>query len=224
MKCRSCGADIPADSTLCSFCGSQVTISSDSKSDRNRQAVFGRIQSSAEFGRAKTPERLAALPKLGMVHKAFLYVFFTLFIGGSAVMSIVALGMAGVFGFAGARAAGGAGAAFSLIPLAMSIVPIGFVVFGFFLFSKLKKRMSSFEDDPVQTLPVIVIDKRTHVWGGSGDSSAKTHYYVTCETEDGQRNEYQVWDGNLYGRMTADDAGVLFARGKFGLDFDRVPM
>jgi len=45
---------------------------------------------------------------------------------------------------------------------------------------------------------------------------------VTCETEDGSRDEYQVWDGKMYGKVSAGDAGSLFLRSNYGLDFDRV--
>jgi hypothetical protein len=148
--------------------------------------------------------------------------FFVLFIGFSAVMCVVALGMAGVFGFMGLRSGHGFGAAMSIIPLFFAIVPIGFVGLGVFLLMKSRKQMKSLDKDPVQTNAVIVVDKRTQVSGGTGDRSASTSYFVTCESEDGSRQEYQVWDGNLYGRMTAGDAGVLFVRAGYGLDFDRV--
>jgi len=82
--------------------------------------------------------------------------------------------------------------------------------------------MASMENSPVEAWPAVIIDKRTHVSGGSGNSSSHTSYFITCEAEDGERKEYQVWDGNLYGRITADDAGILFVRSGYGLDFDRV--
>jgi hypothetical protein len=69
---------------------------------------------------------------------------------------------------------------------------------------------------------VIVTGKRNHVSGGGQNSSARTTYFVTCEREDGTRQEYQVWDGNMFGRMSDDDAGVLFTKQEYGLDFDRV--
>ena len=103
-------------------------------------------------------------------------------------------------------AVGGLFAAFSLGPLLMSIVPIGFVVIGVVLFKKMKKKMDSLEDGPVDTVPAVIIDKRTLVTSGSGNSSSHTSYFITCEAEDGERKEYQVWDGNMYGRLTADDA------------------
>jgi hypothetical protein len=181
-----------------------------------KTALLARVRSSPEYAARLSPARIARLPKYGGVQKAFLIVFFVMFIGGAGLMFVIALGMAGLFGFVGGH--GG----FSLIPLVMSLFPLGFVALGIFLFLMTRKKMDSIENDPVQALPVIVVDKRAHVSGGSGDSSASTHYFVTCEAEDGTRNEYQVWDGNLYGRMASGDAGILFLRAGYGLDFDRV--
>jgi hypothetical protein len=90
------------------------------------------------------------------------------------------------------------------------------------MFRMAKGKMDKFESDPARAVPVIVIDKRTDVWGGHGDNSAKTNYFVTCETEDGAREEYQLWDGAMYGKMSSGDAGILFLRSNYGLDFDRV--
>ena len=55
-----------------------------------------------------------------------------------------------------------------------------------------------------------------------GDISAKINYFVTCETEDGSREEFQLSDGAMYGKMSSGDAGILFLRANYGLDFDRV--
>jgi hypothetical protein len=149
-------------------------------------------------------------------------IFPLVFSGVSLFIAVMALGMAGVFGAVGFGAGGLGGAAFSIIPAFMSIVPLGFVVLGIFMFINAKKKITSLETEPVQAVPVLIVDKRTHVFGGHGDSSAQTQYHATCETEDGRREEYQVWDGKLYGRMSAGDAGILFLRAGYGLDFDRV--
>ncbi len=57
-----------------------------------------------------------------------------------------------------------------------------------------------------------VVDKRTEVWGGSGDSSAKTNYYITYEFEDHTRKELHVRD-NYYGLITVGDQGELTYQG-----------
>lgn len=218
MKCRSCGADNPSSAVACGHCNSHLPLSGESE----KQAVFARIKSSGEYADRESPQRHARLPKPSTLHKAMLTVFFIVFIGGSAVMCVFAVGMAGVFGIFGSQVGDGFGAAIGLVPLLMALMPLGFVVGGFFLMRQMRKKMHAVEHDPVQAIPVVVVDKRTHVSGGSGDSSTSTQYFITCENEDGERNEYLVWDGKLYGRVQADDAGILFVRAGYGLDFDRV--
>jgi hypothetical protein len=220
MKCPSCGADISADAASCMYCNSSVPTGE----THNRRTTFARLRASEAFAVSGSPERVARLPKVGTMQKAFLYLFFTMFIGAAVLMCVMALGIAGVAGAMGGAAAGGPGVAISIVPLLFTIFPIGFIVLGVILFRRAKGKMDKFENDPAQAIPVIVIDKRTDVWGGSGDSSAKTNYYVTCETEDGSREEYQLWDGALYGKLSSGDAGILFVRSNYGLDFDRVRM
>jgi len=218
MKCKSCGADNPAEAVACAYCSTHLPMSASTE----KAAIFARIKSSDEYGQRDSPERQSRLPNYGAMQKTFLLVFFAMFIGGGGLMFVILLGMAGIFGFFGFEFGGGLGPAFSLAPLCMAVVPLGFVALGVFLFLKTRKKMNSIENDPVQAIAVIVVDKRTHVSGGSGDSSASTSYFLTCEDEDGERKEYQMWDGQMYGRISADDGGVLFVRAGYGLDFDRV--
>ena len=65
-----------------------------------------------------------------------------------------------------------------------------------------------------------IVDKRTHVWGGSGDSSASTDYYITFEFEDGQRVELQV-RSNRFGLIAVGDQGELTHQGTRFKDFNR---
>jgi hypothetical protein len=218
MKCKSCGADNPADIAACAYCGTHLPMSMSTE----KAAIFARIKASDEYRQRDSSERHSRLPKYGAIQKTFLLVFFVMFIGGGGMMLIVLLGMAGLFGMFGVEFGGGLGRAFSLGPLCMAVVPLGFVILGIFLLLKTRKKVDSIQNDPVQAIAVIVVDKRTHVSGGSGDSSASTNYFLACETEDGERKEYQIWDGQMYGRISADDAGILFVRAGYGLDFDRI--
>jgi hypothetical protein len=188
----------------------------------DRRAAFARIKESKQYAQSNSPERHAKLPKFHAAHKAFMVIFPLMFVGVALFIFVMALGMGGVFGFMGFRMGGGPGGAFALAPICMSIVPLGMAAFGVYLFVAMQKKMRSIETSPVVALPVVVVDKRTQVSGGSGDSSAQTHYFVTCETEDGERKEYPVWDGNLYGRMAVQDAGIVYLRADHALDFDRV--
>ena len=64
---------------------------------------------------------------------------------------------------------------------------------------------------PVYSDPVLVKDKRTHVWGGGNTSSANTSYYITFEFENGERQEFMV-SGKVYGEVAPGDTGTLTGR------------
>lgn len=65
-----------------------------------------------------------------------------------------------------------------------------------------------------------VVDKRTEVWGGSGDSSANTNYYITFEFQDNTRKELHV-QANYYGLITVGDQGELTYQGTRFKEFIR---
>ncbi|MFC5701939.1 DUF2500 domain-containing protein [Cohnella faecalis] len=73
----------------------------------------------------------------------------------------------------------------------------------------------------IQVRKAKVVDKRTEVWGGSGDSSANTNYYVTFEFEDGTRVELPVATKH-YGLIAAGDQGTLTHQGTRFKGFDRI--
>lgn len=57
-----------------------------------------------------------------------------------------------------------------------------------------------------------VVDKRMQVWGGSGDTSASTSYYITFEFEDKSRKELRVSTA-YYGVIVVGDYGELTYQG-----------
>lgn len=66
-----------------------------------------------------------------------------------------------------------------------------------------------------------VVDKRTEVSGGSGESSASTSYYTTFEFEDHSRIELYV-RGTQYGLISVGDVGYLTYQGTRFKNFTRV--
>jgi hypothetical protein len=72
----------------------------------------------------------------------------------------------------------------------------------------------------IVTTAVTVVDKRTEVWGGSGDSSASTNYYVTFEMDDQSRIELPV-RSDRYGLIVAGDQGDLSYQGTRFKEFNR---
>ncbi|CAM2905262.1 DUF2500 domain-containing protein [Paenibacillus sediminis] len=66
-----------------------------------------------------------------------------------------------------------------------------------------------------------VVDKRTEVWGGSGDSSANTNYYITFEFEDHTRKELYV-SAKHFGLIVIGDQGELTYQGTRFKEFSRL--
>lgn len=202
MKCQSCGATVSPEAATCEYCGSHIAAAT----GRLGRDVFERIKRSRQYQERERPERIARLPTLGLLAKAPIAIFFVIFCGMALFMS---MGMCGM-------------GRFSSVPMFMAIVPFGMFVMGVFMAVSLFRKMNAMENGPLQTLPAIVVGKRTEVSGGGKNSSAQTTYHATFETEDGRREEYQLWDGRMYGRLSDDDAGVLFLRDRYAVDFDRV--
>ncbi len=212
MKCPSCGASLPEDSLTCEYCGSRTTP----PSQQHDQDIFRRVKQSPQYADRLSAERAQRLPKPGVGQMVFVVIFFTIFCGISLFIAVMAIGIGG-FASLSENAF-----PFSLIPFCMGIVPIGMFAFGIFMAIKMFKLFQLMRDGKVDAVAAIIVGKRTQVSGGSGDSSASTAYFATFEFEDGERKEFMVYDGSLFGRISEDDAGILFSREKFAVDFDRV--
>lgn len=66
-----------------------------------------------------------------------------------------------------------------------------------------------------------VVDKRTEVWGGSGDSSANTNYYITFEFDNRTRKELPV-SAKHFGVIVIGDLGELTYQGTRFKEFKRI--
>ncbi|MFC4777771.1 DUF2500 domain-containing protein [Paenibacillus sp. GCM10023252] len=73
---------------------------------------------------------------------------------------------------------------------------------------------------PIESRACQVIGKRSEVWGGSGDSSARTSYFVTFEFDDRSRMELGIPDRE-YGLLAEDDRGMLIYQGTRYKSFHR---
>ena len=212
MKCPSCGASLPEHSLTCEYCGSRTTP----PSQQHDQDIFRRVKQSPQYVDRLSAQRVQRLPKPGVGQMIFIVIFFTIFCGISLFIAVAAIGIGGVASLSENAFP------FSLIPFCMGIVPIGMFAFGIFMAIKMFQRFQLMRDGKVDAAAAIIVGKRTQVSGGSGDSSASTAYFATFEFEDGERKEFMVYDGSLFGRISEDDAGVLFSRENFAVDFDRV--
>ncbi|TQR21512.1 DUF2500 domain-containing protein [Psychrobacillus vulpis] len=105
-------------------------------------------------------------------------------------------------------------------PLFIAVVFI--IVIGGFIFiigSSIKQRNKN-DNSPKLSVPAQIVAKRTNTWGGSGNSSASTSYYVTFQVESGDRMELQL-NGQEYGMLAEDDLGILTFQGTRFLTFER---
>lgn len=105
----------------------------------------------------------------------------------------------------------------------LSEIPLFFKLFGGFVFlivvggiasvfiRGISQYVANNAANPVEK-PARVVTKRTEVWGGSGEMSANTNYYVTFEFHDGARIELTV-KGAEYGLLVEGDSGVLSHQG-----------
>lgn len=111
---------------------------------------------------------------------------------------------------------------FSLFSIMFTLVPL--FVIGVFLYIIISgiARWSRNNASPRLNRPARIVSKRPHTWGGSGNSSAHTSYYVTFEFEDGERLELPVRDQE-YGMMAEGDYGILTHQGTRFIDFQREP-
>ena len=116
------------------------------------------------------------------------------------------------------------------MPLPFAGFSIIFVlVFGFIAFViigtivKGAAEWSSNNAAPQERFPARVVTKRTHVSGGSGNSSASTSYYITFERlSDNARQEFKV-KASEYSALADDDFGELAHQGTRYQGFARSP-
>ncbi|WP_244169664.1 DUF2500 domain-containing protein [Paenibacillus helianthi] len=98
------------------------------------------------------------------------------------------------------------------MPLFMKLMFILIIgVFVFVIFKSLKA-WSTNNASPLLSVQAAAVTKRTEVWGGSGDSSANTRYYVTFQFQDGNRVELIV-PSQEFGLIVEGDKGQLSYQG-----------
>lgn len=108
------------------------------------------------------------------------------------------------------------------VPLAFSIffVLLALLVVSGFLYVIIRglKMWVSNNNSEILKKRCTIVDKRTEVWGGSGESSANTNYYITFELDDRSRIELQI-PANRFGLMVVGDQGELTYQGTRFKDF-----
>ncbi len=224
MRCESCGAQVAQGNTICEYCGStwDRVVPAAVATQLSAGNVYDQIKGSPSWADRNSPTRQAAIPQMPALASVAPIIFFVVFITMSGFMAFTMLGVSGILGAVGFSQGGPFGSGVAIVPAFMALVPIGFVVLGIFMAVKHGKTMRTFQDAPTLGHAAVIVGKRTQISGGGKDSSASTRYFVTAEFEDGRREEFGLMTPGLYGKVTEGDAGVLFVRSTFVLDFDRV--
>jgi hypothetical protein len=109
---------------------------------------------------------------------------------------------------------------FTAIPIFVGFIFV--IVIGIFIF-KIGKGITEYASNKskeVVTIPARVISKRPHTWGGTGNTSAHTSYFMTFELENGERLEVPV-KSNFYGLHVEGDVGMLTHQGTQMISFER---
>lgn len=103
------------------------------------------------------------------------------------------------------------------------LFPLAFLGIGVLGLGRMLKRAATLARAPLLHVPALVVDERIHVSGGGENSSAHTTYYVSLESADGRRAEYES-RGELNGQIAPGDMGLAYLKGENLLDFRRVPV
>ncbi|WP_158545395.1 DUF2500 family protein [Bremerella cremea] len=174
----------------------------------NKAEIFRRIRESPQYAEREKKPRRNRVPQTDSM---------------PAVVVGVYVVIAGGVGFVVTRNLFQTGGAWGFVPLIAVI--LGVVIYLFF-----PGKSDRISGGQIKVEPVIVIGKRAEVRGGR---YASTNYYVAFEFESGKRRELAVYEGGLFGRISEEDAGVLylrgsdevgaaFLRGNYVADFERV--
>lgn len=121
----------------------------------------------------------------------------------------------GTGGFSGGF--GGPPPIFMFFFILIAVLIVGTIVFQI---GKGAAAWSQNNASPLLTREARIVSKRTKVWGGTGDTSASTSYYITFEFQDRSRLEFKV-KGDTFGLLAEGDSGTLQSQGTRFLDFYR---
>lgn len=96
-------------------------------------------------------------------------------------------------------------------------------VIGMFLFIIVRGLKTWFSNNQAEVITTVcrIVDKRTKVWGGTGDTRTNTSYFITFEFEDGSRKEFRV-RSKQFGLLVAGDMGDLTYQGSRFISFNRM--
>jgi hypothetical protein len=197
MNCPSCGARLMSGENECPYCGSPVEQPRASSPETSHD--FGPLLKSRDLQELLmyTPSSVRA-----RAGQAFLMIFGLVFTSFAIFFIVMAK-------------RSGAPLIFRLFPMIFVLVGAGMLIGGL-------RGLVKLATSPLERLPAVIVGKRQQ-YDTDSRGSGSTSYYVTIQTEDGERKEHLV-QGRLYGEVQRGDAGVAYLKGGFLLDFRPVRM
>lgn len=195
-KCPQCGARPRTLAKYCEFCGTQLPLAplADSPAVESHEQRFERLEREPAFATLMQKRPSAAGP---VANSAFAALFMAGFIVVAGMMT---------FAFAPAG------------PL--MLVPLLILLVGVVLFLRTLGKGAQLATSEMSARPALIAGERTRVDGG-GDGPGHTRYFVTLETRDGKRTEFNA-TGSLVGRVKEGDIGVAYVKADHLVDFERV--
>jgi hypothetical protein len=196
MECPGCGAQISPDDVRCRYCGSTIPQSAVA-------SVTRRADPTELLKQSKDLEELLRYTPSGAAMSAGMVIM--------TVFGLIFTSFAVFFITTASRS--GAPTIFRLFPFIFVLVGLGIMATGI-------RGLVKLSTSPLQRVPAVVAGKRQE-YSSSSEGSGSTTYYLSIETEDGERKEHRV-RGRLHGEVERGDAGVAYLKGGYLIDFKRV--
>ncbi len=195
MNCPSCGARMMSGEKECPYCGNSIEQAGDLSPELSHDLRALARSSELQGLLTYTPSSVRA-----RAGQAILMVFGLVFTSFAVFFIVMAK-------------RSGAPLIFRLFPMIFVLVGAAMVIGGL-------RGLVKLASSPLERLPAVIVGKRQH-YSSNSKGSGSTSYYVTIQTEDGERKEHLV-QGRLYGEVERGDVGVAYLKGGFLLDFRRV--
>ena len=203
-KCPACGA-LPASTTsrFCEDCGTELPRPPAEAAPTS--SPFGDV--AARFRSLASHAELAELmdytppSRTLKIHIGMSLVFLAIFAAAGLAIAVVF---------------------FSVCP-PIGLLPLAIVIFGGYGMSKQLSKTTRARSAPLERLPALVVDERTHVSGEGQNRSARTRYRTTLRFPDGSHRELDAFS-NVAGKIKRGDMGVAYIKGEFLMAFGRLPV
>ena len=192
MKCTSCGASLPENSSTCEYCGSKVA-----QPERNDDKIFELIKQSPQYASQMVQAQAARMQPKGPLPFILMGLFFFVWCGVGLFITFGFFTHAGLIG----------------------VFPLGMVLFGAVAMLAAAGKALGGGGGPTEVIPAMVLRKKG---SANPPGSIGETFGVIFKFESGRNEEFYLTNGRLYERLSEEDAGILSVRGNQVVDFEEV--